>query len=144
MFKNLFLSVPVISVCCLLPMFGFHPASLKVNVNNKIPSLPAWCVLPSCSSIKPPLDSARAHLSSAGPPPEHGLVPAGLLAVLYFLSVLHSTPKRASGQHPDLTLTSPWRASLVAQRVKRLPPLQETWVQSLGQEDPLEKEMATQ
>ena len=50
---------------------------------------------------------------------------------------------RASAQHPDLTLTSPWRASLVAQRVKRLPPLQETWVQSLGQEDPLEKEMAT-
>ena len=32
---------------------------------------------------------------------------------------------------------------LVAQRVKRLPAMQETWVQSLGQEDPLEKEMAT-
>ena len=27
--------------------------------------------------------------------------------------------------------------------VKRLPAVQETWVQSLGQEDPLEKEMAT-
>ena len=26
---------------------------------------------------------------------------------------------------------------------KRLPAMQETWVQSLGQEDPLEKEMAT-
>ena len=34
-------------------------------------------------------------------------------------------------------------ASLVAQRLKHLPPMQETWVQSLGQEDPLEKEMAT-
>ena len=34
-------------------------------------------------------------------------------------------------------------ASLVAQRIKRLPAMQETWVQSLGQEDPLEKEMAT-
>ena len=33
--------------------------------------------------------------------------------------------------------------SLVAQRVKCLPAMQETWVQSLGQEDPLEKEMAT-
>ena len=33
--------------------------------------------------------------------------------------------------------------SLVAQTVKRLPAMQETWVQSLGQEDPLEKEMAT-
>ena len=28
--------------------------------------------------------------------------------------------------------------------VKRLPATQETWVQSLGWEDPLEKEMATQ
>ena len=34
-------------------------------------------------------------------------------------------------------------ASLVAQRVKCLPAMWETWVQSLGQEDPLEKEMAT-
>ena len=29
--------------------------------------------------------------------------------------------------------------SLVAQAVKRLPAMQETWVQALGQEDPLEK-----
>ena len=34
-------------------------------------------------------------------------------------------------------------ASLVAQMVKRLPTMQETRVPSLGQEDPLEKEMAT-
>ena len=34
-------------------------------------------------------------------------------------------------------------ASLVAQMVKRLPAMLETWVQSLGWEDPLEKEMAT-
>ena len=34
-------------------------------------------------------------------------------------------------------------ASLAAQRVKRPPPMQETRVRSLGQEDPLEKEMAT-
>ena len=33
--------------------------------------------------------------------------------------------------------------SLVAQRVKNLPSMQETWVQSPGWEDPLEKEMAT-
>ena len=30
----------------------------------------------------------------------------------------------------------------MAQTTKRLPAIQETWVQSLGQEDPLEKEMA--
>ena len=33
------------------------------------------------------------------------------------------------------------RASLVAQTVKNLPAMQETWLQSLGQEDPLEKGM---
>jgi len=31
----------------------------------------------------------------------------------------------------------------VAQIVKNLPSMQETWVRSLGQEDPLEKGMAT-
>ena len=31
----------------------------------------------------------------------------------------------------------------VAQRLKRLPLMQETWVRPLGQEDPLENEMAT-
>ena len=37
-----------------------------------------------------------------------------------------------------------WRVgtSLVAQMVKNLPAMQETWAQSLGQEDPLEKGMA--
>ena len=32
---------------------------------------------------------------------------------------------------------------MVAQKVKNLPAMKETWVQSLGQEDPLEEEMAT-
>ena len=32
--------------------------------------------------------------------------------------------------------------SLVAQTVKRLPAMWETWVRFLGREDPLEKEMA--
>ena len=34
-------------------------------------------------------------------------------------------------------------ASLMAQMVKNLPAMWETWVRSLGQEDHLEKEMAT-
>ena len=34
-------------------------------------------------------------------------------------------------------------ASLVAQMVKLLPTMWETWVQSLGWEDPLEKKMTT-
>ena len=35
------------------------------------------------------------------------------------------------------------RASLVAQAVKNPPAMQETWVQSLGREDPPEEGMAT-
>ena len=35
------------------------------------------------------------------------------------------------------------RTSLVAEIVKNLLAIQETWVQSMGQEDPLEKRMAT-
>ena len=36
-----------------------------------------------------------------------------------------------------------FRASLLAQMVKNMPAMQETWVQSLGREDMLEKGMAT-
>ena len=41
-----------------------------------------------------------------------------------------------------MALVITW-ASLVAQLVKNLPAVQETWVRSLGREDRLEKEMAT-
>ena len=41
------------------------------------------------------------------------------------------------------TSVSSWAASLLAQRVKNLPAMQETWIWSLGQENPLEKGMAT-
>ena len=47
------------------------------------------------------------------------------------------------GKERNETWSSGQKASLVAQTAKRLPAMQETWVQSRGQEDPLEKEMAT-
>ena len=43
----------------------------------------------------------------------------------------------------DVFNQTPKKASLVAQTVKSLPAMQETWVQSLDQEDPLDKGMAT-
>ena len=43
----------------------------------------------------------------------------------------------------ELIQNSNGDASLEAPTVKNLPAMQETWVQSLRQEDPLEKEMAT-
>ena len=42
---------------------------------------------------------------------------------------------------PWVRLSANWD-SLVAQMVKSLPAMRETWVRSLGWEDPLEKEMA--
>ena len=46
-----------------------------------------------------------------------------------------------AAQSRGFSNTNHHEASLVAQRLKRLPAMRETWVQSLGQEDPLAKEM---
>ena len=49
---------------------------------------------------------------------------------------------RSTGEGIGYPLQYSW-ASLVAQVVKNLPAMWETWVQSLGWEDPLEKGKAT-
>ena len=49
---------------------------------------------------------------------------------------------RSAGEGIGYSLQYSW-ASLVAQLVKNLPAMQETWVLSLGWEDPLEKGKAT-
>ena len=49
---------------------------------------------------------------------------------------------RSSGEGIGYPLQYSW-APLVAQLVKNLPTMQETWVRSLGWEDPLEKGKAT-
>ena len=49
---------------------------------------------------------------------------------------------RSTGEGIGYPLQYSW-ASLVAQLVKNLPAIWETWVQSLGWEDPLEKGMGT-
>ena len=49
---------------------------------------------------------------------------------------------RSTGERIGYPLQCSW-ASLVAQLVKNLPAVRETWVQSLGWEDPLEKGKAT-
>ena len=49
---------------------------------------------------------------------------------------------RCPGEGKGYPLQYSW-ASLVARLVKNLPAMWETWVGSLGWEDPLEKEMAT-
>ena len=47
-------------------------------------------------------------------------------------------------RHNLATFTFSFWASLVVELVKNLPAMQETWVQSLGWEDPLEEAVATQ
>ena len=49
---------------------------------------------------------------------------------------------RSAGEEIDYPLQDSW-ASLVAQMVKKLPVMWETWVQSLDWKDPLEYGMAT-
>ena len=49
---------------------------------------------------------------------------------------------RSAGEGIGYPLQYSW-ASLVAQLVKNLPAMRETWVRSLGWEDPLEEGMAT-
>ena len=51
-------------------------------------------------------------------------------------------PGRSIGERIGYSLQYSW-ASLVAPMVKKLPAVWETWVRSLGWEDPLEEGMAT-
>ena len=58
----------------------------------------------------------------------------------------HKLESRLQGEIPaisDIQIDTTLRASLVAQLVKNLPSVRETWVPSLGWEDPLEKGKAT-
>ena len=59
------------------------------------------------------------------------------------LPFLHSTLLSYNSEIIRLISTSTLGASLVAQRLKRLPAMSKTRLRSLGWEDPLEKEMAT-
>ena len=63
-------------------------------------------------------------------------------AAVYRVAQNRTRLKRLSSSSSNL-ITRFLVASLVAQMVKHLPTMRETWVQSLGREDPLEKEMAT-
>ena len=57
------------------------------------------------------------------------------------LAVFADLPYDCQGWYKQILMHC-W-ASLVAQSLKDLPGMRETWVRSLGREDPLEKEMAT-
>ena len=70
-----------------------------------------------------------------------------LLLHLLYLPNSNTIINKAFALPPDLKVQHPsniwYQTSLVTQMVKRLPTMQETQVQSLGWEGPLEKQMAT-
>ena len=70
-----------------------------------------------------------------------GLIPGSF----QFLGHFNSWVRRLLGQtwRRDRLSTSVFLDSLVAQLIKNLPTMQETWVQSLGWDNPLEKGKAT-
>ena len=76
-----------------------------------------YCLFPHCSV-------GKASACDTGDP---GLIPKS---------------RRSAGKGMGYPLQYSW-ASLVAQLVKNPPAMRETWVQSLGWEDPLEKGKAT-
>ena len=67
-------------------------------------------------------------------------LPIPLYFPIFLQAPFHQRPKCP---YPISKYVCFFEASLVAQMVKRLPTMRETWVLSLGREDPLEKEMAT-
>ena len=127
-------------------------------------------VAQSCLILRDPTDCSSPGSSVHGDSPSkktevgchsllQGIFPAqgwnpGLLHCRYILYQLRepacnagdpgSIPwlGRSTGEGIGYTLQYAW-ASLVAQLVKNLPAMQETWVPSLGWEDPLEKGKAT-
>ena len=66
-----------------------------------------------------------------------------LLSLYYVSSTTLDSLYMSWGSQLIPNLCLPLRLRYVSQRLKRLPPMRETWVRSLGWEDPLEKEMAT-
>ena len=110
----------------MLAEYYFHPITVKTH------SLIHWCNidLANLSYSKPwtrdfPDSSVgKESACNAGDP---GSIPGS---------------GRSAGEGIGYPLQYSW-VSLLAQLVKNPPAMQETWVQSLGWEDPLEKGMAT-
>ena len=77
------------------------------------------------STVQPPTSPSQANTRQCDSKAKQGVLS-------FNVGILLST-----------TSDSVFRVSLVSSMVKNLPPVQETWVQSLGWEDFLEKGMAT-
>ena len=103
---------------------------------------------PSRTSLPPPTLSHPSRLSQSTwfkLPGSYSKFPLAIYLILHMVMYMfqfYSLNRRSSGEWIGCSLQSSW-ASLVAKLVKNPPVIQETWVQSLGWKDPLEKGKAT-
>ena len=109
--------------------------NVSINLSWQAFHLPRICITskPSCCTPKyKQFCPALCNCMECSPPGSsiHGLLQGSILEWV-------ATPFSRGSSQPGN-----W-ASLVAQMLKRLPAMRETWVWSLDQEDPVEKEMAT-
>ena len=119
---------------------GFDPWSRKIPHATEQLSMCALCsATREATAMRSPCTATREHPSCSNKDP-----------------VQQQQQQRPDNRHikdqhyntlglqVEIPITSVGKgSSLVAQRLKRLPARWETWVQSMGREDPLEKEMAT-
>ena len=100
------------------------------------------CFLTSLSLSPVSISSPQVWLDCLHPTCSQAVFIASAPTSLSFTHPHQAGSRVVDKRRTDTALTF-FRASLVAQMVKRLPAIRETQVQSPGQEDALEKEMAT-
>ena len=106
---------------------------MKVKSLNRVQLFATpWTV---AHQVPPSMEFSRQQYWSGLPFPSPGDLPDP--------GIEPGSPTLQADALPSEPPGKPNAASLVAQRLKCLPAIQETQVRSLGREDPLEKEMAT-
>ena len=112
--------------------------NIKMNPPQVYMCSPSWTLLPPPSPFHP----SRSSQCTSPKHPVSCIEPG--LATHFIHDILHvSMPFSQIFPPSPSKYIFMQRTSLVAQTVKHLPTMWETWVQSLGREDFLEKEMAT-
>ena len=136
---------PIIAPTCPLPReAGALPPNLQSTERIPIPEPLSWCFLVFLQKL---------HLFVLPPPQMQKFILcffqhprcSVMFLITFFISQVNSNYLNKYKRKKNIDCLKPrhQRASLVAQMVKNLPAMQETWVWFLDQEDSLEKGMAT-
>ena len=129
--------------------FYFHALEKEMATRSsvlawRIPGTGEPCGLPSMGVTQSQTQLKRLSSSSKSiMPMKQNNHAGGICSVFIVPHCLHYRQFPKSGSESFSCKDQRTNFWAVAQRLKRLPAMQETWVRSLGREDPLEKEMAT-